>query len=184
MDDVLRAIAVYGLLMTIFRLTGKRSMADTTPFDFILLLIFSEALQSALVDNDNSLTVAFVVILTLVVLNIGMSLLKQRFHFVELLMEGAPITIVEDGQLLRDRMRRARVDEGDVLGEAGGGEEPPERVGGQLAGVEEPVDGPVQGELGRRPGEDEQDRIGIAPDGPDDRAGANEGRRGGGLAAG
>jgi len=104
--------------MLIFRLTGKRSMADTTPFDFILLLIFSEALQSALVDNDNSLTVAFVVILTLVVLNIGLSLLKQRFHVVERLLEGAPIVILEDGQPLPERMRRARVDEGDILAAA------------------------------------------------------------------
>lgn len=68
MDDVIRAVVVYALLMLIFRLSGKRSMAETTPFDFVLLLIFSEALQAALVDGDNSLTVAFVVIVTLVVL--------------------------------------------------------------------------------------------------------------------
>jgi len=70
------------------------------------------------VDNDNSLTVAFVVILTLVVLNIGLSLLKQRFHVVERLLEGAPIVILEDGQPLPERMRRARVDEGDILAAA------------------------------------------------------------------
>jgi uncharacterized membrane protein YcaP (DUF421 family) len=118
MDDVIRAVVVYALLLLIFRLSGKRSMAETTPFDFVLLLIFSEALQSALVDGDNSLTVAFVVILTLVVLNIGMSLLKQRFPDFERLLEGGPVVIVEDGCLLRERMRRARVDEGDILAAA------------------------------------------------------------------
>jgi uncharacterized membrane protein YcaP (DUF421 family) len=118
MDDVIRAVVVYALLLLIFRLSGKRSMAETTPFDFVLLLIFSEALQSALVDGDNSLTVAFVVILTLVVLNIGMSLLKQRFPDFERLLEGGPVVIVEDGRLLRERMRRARVDEGDILAAA------------------------------------------------------------------
>jgi uncharacterized membrane protein YcaP (DUF421 family) len=118
MDDVIRAVVVYALLMLIFRLSGKRSLAETTPFDFVLLLIFSEALQSALVDGDDSLTVAFVVILTLVVLNIGMSLLKQRFHSLERLLEGGPVVIVEDGRLLRERMRRARVDEGDILAAA------------------------------------------------------------------
>ena len=118
MDDVIRAVVVYALLLLIFRLSGKRSMAETTPFDFVLLLIFSEALQSALVDGDDSLTVAFVVILTLVVLNIGMSLLKQRFPDFERLLEGGPVVIVEDGRLLRERMRRARVDEGDILAAA------------------------------------------------------------------
>jgi uncharacterized membrane protein YcaP (DUF421 family) len=97
---------------------GKRSLAETAPFDFVLLQSFSEALQSALVDNDDSLTVSFVVILTLVVLNIGMSLLKQRFHILERPLEGAPIVVVEDGRLLKDRMRRVRIDEGDILAPA------------------------------------------------------------------
>ena len=118
MDEVFRAAAVYAGLMVIFRLTGKRSLADTTPFDFVLLLIFSEALQSALVDDDNSLTASFVVIVTLMVLNIGMSLLKQRSHLIERLLEGAPIIVVEDGRMLRDRMRRARIDEADILSAA------------------------------------------------------------------
>lgn len=115
MDEVIRAIAVYVGLMLIFRLTGKRSLGETTTFDFVLLLVFSEALQSALVDQDDSLTSAFIVILTLVSINIGMSLLKEKSHWLETLMEGAPIKLVEHGQLLHERMRRARVDEGDIL---------------------------------------------------------------------
>lgn len=118
MDEVIRAIAVYVVLLLIFRLSGKRSLAETTTFDFVLLLIFSEALQSALVDEDSSLTAAVVVILTLVVLNVGMSLLKERSSRFELLMEGAPIKLIERGELLYDRMQRARIDEGDILAAA------------------------------------------------------------------
>jgi uncharacterized membrane protein YcaP (DUF421 family) len=115
MDEVLRAIAIYAILMVIFRVAGKRSMAEVTPFDFVLLLIFSEALQSALVDKDSSLTIAMIVIITLVTLNIAMSLVKQRSFYIERLLEGVPIVVVEDGKLLKDRMDRARIDEGDIL---------------------------------------------------------------------
>ena len=115
MDEVLRAIAIYAILMVIFRVAGKRSMAEVTPFDFVLLLIFSEALQSALVDEDSSLTVAMIVIITLVTLNIAMSLVKQRSFYIERLLEGVPIVIVENGKLLKDRMDRARIDEADIL---------------------------------------------------------------------
>jgi uncharacterized membrane protein YcaP (DUF421 family) len=118
MDEVIRSIGVYAILMLIFRFSGKRSLAETTPFDFVLLLIFSEALQAALVDNDNSVTAALTVVLTLVILNIGMSVLKQRSGRLELLLEGVPIIVVEDGKLLHDRMRRARIDEGDILAAA------------------------------------------------------------------
>jgi uncharacterized membrane protein YcaP (DUF421 family) len=108
MDEVLRAIAIYAILMVIFRVAGKRSMAEVTPFDFVLLLIFSEALQSALVDKDSSLTIAMIVI-------IAMSLVKQRSFYIERLLEGVPIVVVEDGKLLKDRMDRARIDESDIL---------------------------------------------------------------------
>jgi hypothetical protein len=47
-DSVLRGVAVYGLLLVIFRVTGKRSLGQITTFDFILLLIISEAIQNGL----------------------------------------------------------------------------------------------------------------------------------------
>ena len=118
MDLVLRAAIVYVTLLIIFRLTGKRSLSETTPFDLVLLLIFSEALQTALVDNDNSVTAAFIVILTLVVLDIGMSLVKQRWLGAEKLLEGLPLVVMDNGELLEDRMKKARIDEGDILAAA------------------------------------------------------------------
>jgi uncharacterized membrane protein YcaP (DUF421 family) len=117
-DEVLRALAVYAILMVIFRLAGKRSMAEVTPFDFVLLLVFSEALQSALVDEDNSLTVAIVVIVTLLTTNILLSLVKQRSTGIERLLEGVPIVIMDEGKLLKERMDKARIDEGDILAAA------------------------------------------------------------------
>ncbi|MDQ2683287.1 MAG: DUF421 domain-containing protein [Chloroflexota bacterium] len=118
MDEVLRAIGIYLILMVIFRLMGKRSLAETTPFDLVLLLIFSEALQSALVDEDDSVTAAITVILTLLVVNLGFTLLRQKSTQAERLIEGVPIVILENGVPSEDRMRRARVDEGDILAAA------------------------------------------------------------------
>ena len=118
MEEVLRAGVVYVALLIIFRLSGKRSLSETTPFDLVLLLIFSEVLQSALLSNDRSLTGAFVVILTLVVLDIGLSELKQHVEPAEKLLDGAPIIVVDDGKPLRERMMRERIDEGDILSAA------------------------------------------------------------------
>jgi uncharacterized membrane protein YcaP (DUF421 family) len=115
MDEVLRAAAIYLVLMLIFRFAGKRSMAEVTPFDFVLLLIFSEALQNALVDDDSSLTVGLIVVTTLLTVNILLSLIKQRWPRVELLLEGAPIVVMDEGKMLKDRMGKARIDEGDIL---------------------------------------------------------------------
>ena len=78
MDSVWRAAAIYIGLMIIMRLAGKRSLAQITTFDFVLLLIIGEATQNALLGQDFSVTNAMLVIITLVTLDIGLSLLKRR----------------------------------------------------------------------------------------------------------
>jgi uncharacterized membrane protein YcaP (DUF421 family) len=115
MDSVVRAAAVYLVLLLLFRIVGKRSLGETGAFDFVLLLIIAEATQQAMIDDDNSMTNAFLIIVTLLGLNIGFSLLKQRWPLVDRLIDDVPVLIVVDGNPLKDRMDRARVDERDIL---------------------------------------------------------------------
>ena len=115
MDSVVRATVVYLVLLLLFRLVGKRSLAETGAFDFVLLLIIAEATQQAMIDDDNSMTNAFLIILTLLVLNIAFSLVKQRSPFADRLIDDVPVLVVADGQPLRDRMEQARIDERDIL---------------------------------------------------------------------
>jgi uncharacterized membrane protein YcaP (DUF421 family) len=115
MDSVLRAITIYVVLMILFRISGRRSISQITTFDFVLLLIISEATQNALIGNDYSMTNGFLVILTLVGLDILLSLWKRRSPTIEKLLNGVPLVVVENGQPLRDRMNKARIDEDDVL---------------------------------------------------------------------
>jgi uncharacterized membrane protein YcaP (DUF421 family) len=115
MDSVLRAAAVYVVLLVVFRIAGKRSLASITTFDLVLTLIISEAIQQALLDNDNSITNAFLVVFTLVGMNIALSLVKQRSARAESLLDGTPVVIMENGHLHHDRMDEERVDEADIL---------------------------------------------------------------------
>lgn len=115
MESVLRAAAVYALLLVLFRITGKRSLGQITTFDFILLLIISEAIQNAMVGPSYSVTNALVLIVTLVVIDVGLNFVKTRMPRVEQWLEGAPLVIVENGRPLRDRLESSRVDLSDVL---------------------------------------------------------------------
>jgi uncharacterized membrane protein YcaP (DUF421 family) len=115
MDAVMRAVAIYFFLLIVFRLAGQRTLANLTTFDFVLLLVIAEATQQGLLGEDFSVTNAFLVIVTLIGIDIGLSLLKNRFLALDKLLEGVPLVIVVDGKPLKDRMERARVDESDVL---------------------------------------------------------------------
>ena len=118
MDTVIRAACVYALLLVIFRIAGKRSLAQITTFDLVLTLIISEAIQQALLDNDNSMTNAFILVITLVVLDVGLSLLKQRSKRVDRIIEGLPVIVLDGDTLHRDRMMRERIDESEIVGAA------------------------------------------------------------------
>ena len=118
MDTVIRAFAIYFFLLVVFRIAGKRALVQITTFDFVLLLIIGEATQQALIGNDFSITTAWILIATLVGIDIAISLLKERFKKLERLVDGVPLVLVNNGELLRDRMEKSRVDEGDILGAA------------------------------------------------------------------
>ena len=115
MESVIRPALVYLFVLVLLRLTGKRTLAQITTFDFVLLLIISEATQQALIGVDNSMINSAIVVATLVGLNVLMSLLKQRWPWVDRLLDDVPIVIVENGKPLKDRMDKVRVDEDDVL---------------------------------------------------------------------
>lgn len=115
MNAVFRAAAMYFFLLLVFRLSGKRTLGEATTFDLLMLLVISETTQQAMIDSDNSFTQAVVLITTFLTLNVGMSLLKQRFPRVESILEGNPVILVDHGVALRDRLDRCRVDEEDVL---------------------------------------------------------------------
>lgn len=115
MDAVWRAAAIYFALLVLFRVAGRRSLAEITSFDLILLLIIGEATQQALLGDDFSLTNAIVVIITLIVIDVGLSLLKLRSRKVELWLDGAATIIVENGMPMKGRIAEARLQEDDIL---------------------------------------------------------------------
>ena len=118
MDAVLSGLIVYAFLLIVFRISGKRSLGQVTTFDFVLLLIVAETTQQALLGDDYSITNAFLLIVTLLAIDIGLSLIKHRSPRLDRLIEGLPLVIVEGGRPFRERMVRARVDDQDVLSAA------------------------------------------------------------------
>jgi uncharacterized membrane protein YcaP (DUF421 family) len=115
MDAVLRALTIYLALLVIFRISGKRTLAQITTFDFVVLLIVGEATQQGLLGDDFSVTNAVLVVSTLIGADIVMSLVKERSRWFTRIADGLPVVILEDGRPIEDRMRRARLDEGDIL---------------------------------------------------------------------
>ncbi len=115
MDVVVRAVVVYLFLVFILGVAGKRTLHDVTTFDIVLLLVISEATQQALLGEDFSVTAAVLVIATLVALEVIMSFAGNRWRIVDHVLDSRPEVIVEEGQVLKDRLKRHRMEEADIL---------------------------------------------------------------------
>lgn len=118
MDSVLRMAAVYLTLLVLLRFAGKRTIAQIDTFDFVLLLIISEATQQAILGNDYSFTNAALTIATILLLNITLSFIKHRSRAFEQYAEDVPMVLVQDGEPLQDRLERSRVGLDEVLQQA------------------------------------------------------------------
>lgn len=115
MESVLRGAAVYLVLLLIVRLSGRRTLSQMTPFDFVLLLIIAETTQQALLGNDFSITNAIVLIATLIGIDIGLSYVKEWWPGAAKLLEGVPTVLVRDGKVDRRALKGARVEESDIM---------------------------------------------------------------------
>ena len=115
MDSIARGLFVYLFLFLVFRVTGKRTLAQTTPFELVLLLIISEVTQQAMVDEDHSITNGVLLIITLVGADMALMKLKNKVKWLSPILEDKPVVIVDNGRPLKDIMERADVEEADVL---------------------------------------------------------------------
>ena len=104
---VLRSAVVYGFLIALLRLTGKRQIGQLAPFDLVLLLVLSNAVQNSMNGGDNSLVGGLVSAVTLVALNYGIGYATFRSKRLKGLIEGRPQVIIHNGPVSgRDATRQ------------------------------------------------------------------------------
>ena len=115
MESVIRALCTYFFLLLVFRIAGRRSLAEMSSFELVILLIISETTQEAMIDSDPSMTNAGLAIITLVAAGITMSVLKERWPRFQTIVSGRPVLLIEDGQVMRDRLREARIGLDEIM---------------------------------------------------------------------
>src|SRR5215510_8280750 len=106
---VVRAAVVYAFLIVLLRLTGKRQIGQLAPFDLVLLLVLSNAVQNSMNAGDNSLVGGLLSAGTLVVLNYSVGYATFKNKTLEALVEGRPQVVIHNGRVFEDVMRRAKL---------------------------------------------------------------------------
>jgi uncharacterized membrane protein YcaP (DUF421 family) len=112
---VVRTFVVYAVLIGGLRIFGKRELGQMTPFDLVVILTVSNAVQNAMIGTDVSLTGATVSVATLLLTNWLFNQLGFRSARLRKLFLGQPRLLVHNGEVLQDNMRREGLDEDDII---------------------------------------------------------------------
>ncbi len=108
-EFILRGLIIYAFLLVILRLTGKRQVGQLAPFDLVLLLVLSNAVQNAMNGGDNSVTGGLISATTLIVANGIVGRMTYKSKRLESLIEGRPEILIHNGKLFTDIMEREQV---------------------------------------------------------------------------
>ena len=65
-EFIIRGLVVYVFLIGILRATGKRQIGQMSPFDLVLLMVLSNAVQNSMNGGDNSVLAGVILSVTLV----------------------------------------------------------------------------------------------------------------------
>ena len=105
-EFLLRGVVVYLFLLVFLRLSGKRQTGQYAPFDLVLLLILSNAVQNSMNAGDNSLIGGLISAVTLISCHVALAQLTFRYPRLARLVDGKPQVLVNQGQADKALMRR------------------------------------------------------------------------------
>src|SRR5437764_761778 len=111
LEIVGRTLIVYLVVVLGLRFFGKRELGQMTPFDLVLILTLSNAVQNAMTGPDTSLTGGLVSAGTLLASNWTVNNVGARLPWVQRWLVGNPSLLVHEGKMVPERMRREGVTE-------------------------------------------------------------------------
>jgi uncharacterized membrane protein YcaP (DUF421 family) len=109
MDLVLRAAIAFFFIFLLMRIVGRRELSSLEPFDLILLIVLGDLVQQGITQSDYSVTGLILAAGTISLLTVAVSYVSFRFPRTRPLLEGQPLVVIQDGEVLENNLRRERL---------------------------------------------------------------------------
>ena len=110
----LRTAIVYVVLVVFFRVAGKREAGQLSTLDLVVLLVISNAVQNAMVGENTSLVAGLLAAAVILALDHGLHWLADRSIGLRDVLEGQPLLLVQDGEVLMPNLQAAGISEAEL----------------------------------------------------------------------
>ena len=103
-----------GVSLFVVRIMGNRTVGQFSPFDFIMLVGIGDIMVSTAMDKTITLASGFGGMAALLLLQQVFSFLSLKSKLIRKWVEGTPIVLIQDGKILTENLRKARVNYDDL----------------------------------------------------------------------
>ncbi|MCM3444755.1 YetF domain-containing protein [Metabacillus halosaccharovorans] len=97
-------------LFVITRILGKTQITQITTFDFISALVLGELVGNAVFDDQVSIAEIFYAVFIWGLLIFILEIITQKWSKTRGFLEGKPTIIIREGQILRDSLKKCKLD--------------------------------------------------------------------------
>ena len=111
----IRAIILYILIIFSIRLMGKRQLGELAPSELVVTILVSNIATLPIEDINIPLVMGVIPILTLVCLDVLMSLVTLKYRSVRKLVSGSAKIIISDGRIDQAMLKKLRFSTDDVM---------------------------------------------------------------------
>ena len=113
-EKVARSVIVYGFLIVLLRIAGKRTLGQLTSFDLVVLLLLSNTVLNAIIGNDNSLTGGLIGAVVLIAANYLVVRALYYHKKADRAIEGSTSILVHHGKFMDANMKRQLITRGEL----------------------------------------------------------------------
>lgn len=118
MEIVIRSSVIFFFLFLVTKGLGRKELSQLSAFDLILFVIMGDIVQQGVTQEDMSLTGNMLAVSTIVVWILVSSVLNYKVPWLRPVLEGVPLVIVRNGQMIDKVLKRERLSHDEVMEEA------------------------------------------------------------------
>lgn len=112
--SIIRTLLLYAFVIFAIRLMGKRQISDMQPSELVVTLIVSDIAAIPMSNTSQPLLSGIIPVLVLIACEIIASIIMLKNRKFRGLICGSPITVIEDGKLMQNEMKRLRMSTEDL----------------------------------------------------------------------
>ena len=106
---ILRAVVVFFFLLIVAKVLGQRAISQLRLLDFVIALVIGNIIAHPLSDDHLELKGSMTTTIVLVVLYLGCIFLNLKLPWFRKLVNHAPITLIENGEIIFKGLKKARI---------------------------------------------------------------------------